>query len=427
MWRKARSAVVIAVVAWLLAGTSRAVATSTAERGLTADQLVQVALEANPQVKAARARWLSAVHSIQQNYAPADPIFGYYNVDSPTNGFSAASEHSLTVTDSFQFPGKGLLQADRAKLSAEVARLTYEAMIRDIRAQVETAYYQALLDRAQEEVQAETVASLQQVLKVTQVAYSTSQVTQADFISAEFDLATAQLQQRQLRLSEENDETTINQLLYRAPDEPLNLEQKIELAPLKTPLDQLIDRAAAARQEILAAALAQKNTDTSLELAKLEYAPDYTLGYTFDNYLLSSAAPAENGRMQDHGFSINFNVPIFFWLKQNEDVKKAGYDLEAARDDLSSIRSQTAATVTTLYRTARFADETAILYRDSLIPLARQDFIVALTSYQSGKIDFTMLANTVTATYSARSAYLQAANQFLAGKVALEQAIGEPF
>lgn len=426
MRRKPGSAAILAVVAWLLAGNCYATA-NTAEAGLTADQLVQVALEANLQVKSARARWLSAVHSIQQNYAPADPIFGYDNVDSPTNGFSQASVHTLTVTDAFQFPGKALLQADEAKRSADVARLTYEAMIRDIRAQTETAYYQAVLDGAQGEVQEETVASLQQVLKVTQVAYSTSQVTQSDFISAEFDLATAQLQQRQLKMSEANDETTINQLLYRAPDEPLNLDREFELKPLQMPLDQLIDRAAMARQEILEAALAQKNMDTSLELAKLEYAPDYTLGYTFDNYLLSSAAPAPNGRLQDHGFSIGFNVPVFFWLKQNEDVKKAGYDLEAAHDDFSSIRSQTAATVTTLYRTAQFAYESAILYRDSLIPLAQQDFIVALTSYQSGKIDFTTLANTVTASYSARSAYLQAANQFLAGKVALEQAIGKPF
>jgi outer membrane protein, heavy metal efflux system len=426
MGRKPGSAAILAVAAWLLTGSCLATVSST-EAGLTADQLVQVALEANPQVKGARARWLSAVHSIEQKYAPADPIFGYDNVDSPTNGFSQASLHTLTVTDAFQFPGKALLQADQAKHSADVLRLTYEAMIRDIRAQTETAYYQALLDRAQEDVQAETVASLQQLLKVTQVAYSTGQVTQSDFIGAEFNLATAQLQQRQLKISESNDETTINQLLYRAPDEPLNLDRELQLKPLQMSLDQLIDRAAMARQEILEAALAQKNMDTSLELAKLEYAPDYMLGYTFDNYLLSSAAPAETGRMQDHGFSIGFNVPVFFWLKQNEDVKKAGYDLEAAHDDLGSIRSQTAATVTTLYRTAQFAYGSAILYRDSLIPLARQNFIVALTSYQSGKIDFTTLANTVSASYSARSAYLQSANQFLAGKVALEQAIGEPF
>ncbi|HEY6420390.1 MAG TPA: TolC family protein, partial [Candidatus Binataceae bacterium] len=69
---------------------------------------------------------------------------------------------------------------------------------------------------------------------------------------------------------------------------------------------------------------------------------------------------------------------------------------------------------------------TSLLYRDSLTPLARQDFEVALIAYQSGKIDFVTLAGALKRNYDARVNYLQAANQFLAGEVALEQAIGAP-
>jgi outer membrane protein TolC len=49
-----------------------------------------------------------------------------------------------------------------------------------------------------------------------------------------------------------------------------------------------------------------------------------------------------------------------------------------------------------------------------------------LISYESGKIDFTTLVSTLQRSYDSRTAYLQAANQFLASRVALEQAIGEP-
>ncbi len=90
--------------------------------------------------------------------------------------------------------------------------------------------------------------------------------------------------------------------------------------------------------------------------------------------------------------SIGFNVPIFFWLKQNEDVARAKASLAAARSNQDLIKIQTAAAVTTLFRNAQYAYETAILYRDSLIPLARQNFRVALTAYQGGKIDFTTLS-----------------------------------
>jgi outer membrane protein TolC len=60
------------------------------------------------------------------------------------------------------------------------------------------------------------------------------------------------------------------------------------------------------------------------------------------------------------------------------------------------------------------------------VPLARQGLEVALVAYQSGKVDFVSLANALRQRNDARVAYLQAANQFLAQRIGLEQAIGQP-
>ena len=416
---------ILLTLAALIASAGPVVA-ATNEAKLQLGQLVEIATEVNPQVRAARARWFSAAHQVKQNYAPADPVFGYLNSDSPTDGFDQASVHTLAVTQSLQFPGKAMLQANHAARLAAIAHLMLQAVVRDVRAQTETGYYQLLLDNNLASLEGDRVEDLQRVMKVTQVAYTANQVTQTDFISSEFDFAVAQQAEHQSRSAILNDLTTLNQLMFRQPDEPLAVERRLELKPLDVRLDRLIDLATHMRQEILEAALAQRNALTALELAKLEYAPDYTIGYTFDNYLLSSAAPAPTGRMQDHGFSITLNLPVFFWIKQSEDVTRAKYDLQATSYDLNSMRSQTAATVTTLYRNAQVAYQTALLHRDTLAPLARQDFQVGLISYESGKIDFTALASTLQRSYDSRAAYLQAANQFLASRVALEQAIGEP-
>ncbi|HSR58887.1 MAG TPA: TolC family protein, partial [Candidatus Binataceae bacterium] len=216
------------VLAAMLAALPIASRARGAETGLNADQLVELAIEANPQVKSARARWDAARHQVLQNYAPADPVFSYSNVDS-RRGIGDAGLHSHQFTESFQFPGKALLQADTAKRSAEIARLTYDATLRDLRAAVETGYYQVLLDEALADVNAENIQNLKQVLEVTQVAYSANQVTQTDFISAEFDLAEAQQLQRQYQTARANHETNLNQLLYRAPGSPLNLDRTIRL------------------------------------------------------------------------------------------------------------------------------------------------------------------------------------------------------
>jgi outer membrane protein, heavy metal efflux system len=399
---------------------------AAAESGLTVSQLVQIALQANPQVRAARARCYAATHNIKQNYAPADPVFSFLNEDSPKNPFFVQPTlQSFQVTQALQFPGKGYLQGKVASRVADIARLTYQAVARDLRAQVETGFYQLLLDSALIGVAQENVANLRQVLNVAQVAYAANQVTQTDFVTAEFALATAQQTQRQLELNRANDQTTMNQLLFRRPDEPLRLLGELQLAGIEQRLDQLISLAKASRQEILQTALAQQNAETALTLAKLEYAPDYTVGYTFDHYLLATAGPAPTF-LQDHTISLGLNVPIFFWLRQREDNARAVYDLDAAREDLNSVVNQTAAQVTNLYRQAQFAYTTARLYRDTLIPLARQAFAVALISYEGGKVDFVTLINTFRQQSDSRVAYLQSLNQVLAQRIALEQAIGRP-
>jgi outer membrane protein TolC len=329
------------------------------EQPLTVGQLVEIAVEVNPQVRATKEQWDAAQHQILQNYAPADPTFTYANLES-SKDFNAAV-HAHSFSESFQFPGKALLQADEAKRTAKIAGLSYGSVVRDLRARVETAYYQVLLDEALIGINAENIANLKQVAHVTQVRYTTNQATQADLIGAEFALAQALLQQRQYETNRANDQVGLNQLLYRKPASPLNVERKIVLKRLELRLDKAVDTAVQARQEILAAALAEKNSTTALKLAEMEYLPDYTVGYEFD-YILQPGARPLPSVSQGNTFSIGFNIPIFFWIHQREDVHSAEHSMQAAHYGMNSVLSQTEATVTQLYQSAQFAYESAQQY-----------------------------------------------------------------
>jgi outer membrane protein TolC len=413
-------AVLVAVV--LMLGVAAA---SPSFAPLSLEQVVDLALEANSQVRTAEARWHSAEHQILPNYVPADPIVTYGNNGSPTNGITHPSDLAFSLSQSLQFPGKGYLQGQSAGRAAEIARLVYQAARRDVRAQAETAFYQLLLDQALFEVGQENVATLKQVLEVTEVGYSTGRVTQLDFITAEFNLSAAEQQEMQLEMSIATDRANLNQVLQRPPEEPLEIDGKLDLKHIVPRIEELVTAASAARQEILEAALTAENSETALTLAKLEYAPDFTLGFTYDRFQLLSASP-DNVHLNTYSFSIGLNVPVFFWYHQKEDVERARFDLRAAHSDLSTIRLQTATQVTNLYRQADLAYRTALLYRDSLVPLARQGVNVGLVAYQGGKIDFTTLSAALQQRNSARVTYLQQANQHLAQRIALEQAIGQP-
>src|SRR6202034_1340190 len=110
------------------------------------------------------------------------------------------------------------------------AHLTYEAAIRDLRAGVETAYYQILLDDGLIAINSDNIDNLKQVVNVTQAQYTGGQAAQSDLIGAELALEQAQLQQRQYQTNRLNDRAGLNQLLYRKPGSPLERgDQKIEL------------------------------------------------------------------------------------------------------------------------------------------------------------------------------------------------------
>ena len=267
---------------------------SAADAPLSKDQLVEIAIEANPAVKSARYRWDAAVHSIKQTVAPNDPIFTYSNTDSVSNPFGRPDLHSFGVTESFQFPGKAFHQRDQAIDAAEIAHLMLAATVRDVRAATEISYFQLVLDQASYDLNAENVENLDQVVRVAETAYSASAVQQTDVISAEFNLATARQFERQYRIAVANDKTALNLELYRPVGSPLAVDQTLKLEALNYPLDALIDRAYAARQEILEAALSQRSANTALYLAKMEYLPDFTAGIGNDQYTLSTAGPQPN-------------------------------------------------------------------------------------------------------------------------------------
>jgi outer membrane protein, heavy metal efflux system len=419
MVMKAMQIVLVAAVIFAAAGFATP---ARADSALSLRQVVRLAVEANPQVRASRYRWESAKHQIIQNYTPVDPQFSFSNQDSWRGFLSDSGLHSLSLTQALQFPGKGVLQGQNATRTAEIARLTYMAAVRDVTALTKTTYYQIQLDLALNDLINENVANLERVLKVTQIAYTANLATQGDYINAKFALEAAREMARQQVVTIANDKTALNILLDRRPDEPLEVDQNFDLASFEATLDEVIERAVSSRQEILEAALIEKNQDTAVTLAQLEYAPDYTVGFGFDHWLIASFAPSIK-HTQDWNFQIGFNLPIFFWAK-NEDIKRARQDLDAASEDLESIRIQTAGQVTTLYRQVLRTRETALLYRNTLIPLAHQAFEVMLVTYQGGKTDFTTLISTFRQQSDARSAYLQAVNQLLAQKVAIEQAAG---
>ena len=113
-------------------------------------------------------------------------------------------------------------------------------------------------------------------------------------------------------------------------------------------------------------------------------------------------------------------------MKQKEDVVRADYDLQAAREDLQGLRINTAAQVTLLYRHAQFDFQEALRYRDTIVPAREEVFKSALAAYRKHGAYLAELVHGRVQLREARSAYLQAAARLMQDRISLEQEIGEP-
>ena len=395
-----------------------------ADAPLSESQLVEIAIEANPAVKSARYNWDAALHSIKQTVAPNDPIFAYSNIDSVSSPFGRPALHSFSLTESFQFPGKALRQRDEAERSAEIAHLMLAATVRDVRAATETGYFQLVLDQALIDVNAENVQNLDQVVRVTETAYSGSAVPQTDVISAEFNLAAARQLQRQYLTAVQNDETALNLQLYRPVGEPLSVDRTLNLDALSYPLDALTDRAYAVRQEILEAALAERNSNTALYLAKMEYLPDFTAelrnDYTSQQRGASTPINSTTGLARSVSMcrSSSGSTRMRTWRVRRPAWRqraRPGSDQNSDRGGDCHVVPQRAVRLSNRDPLSRLADSAGAA-----------EFSRSADRLPVGKIDFVTLSTVLQSEYAARVSYLQAANQFLAGEVSLEQAIGAP-
>src|SRR5262249_9170916 len=154
------------------------------------------------------------------------------------------------VNESFQFPGKAFLHADSAQRTAEIARLTYDAAVRDAGANAAIACYQLALDRALDSRIIQTINDLQQIAGATRGDHR-----KANSKAVAAQIAEEQQNQRRLELARGDDEIQLNTILHRGFDEPVELDIAVELKPVQERVDALIERAWSRRQEVLQLAL----------------------------------------------------------------------------------------------------------------------------------------------------------------------------
>lgn len=375
----------------LAAAPSRAEPPAAVAPPLTRASAIRVALAANPSVTAARARWEAMKARVPQAAAWEDLSVSFQTrvgrfVDVPSDAFT---DHMLTIEQKAPLNGKNISRAREAGADAVAA---YEQVRRaelDVRAGVETAYWRLASAAAQLEVNRRNETLLAQAAGLSRARYEAGTQTQGDVLAATVERARLVEARADLERLRDDAQSALNVLLNRPARTPVG-----ELPSLGAEPDRHVHLPAPSRLDALALScrpevrIAQKRIEAAgarLELSQRSWLPDPALRLSAQQYNAASRAISE----VDIG--ITFTVPWLNPQKYRAENREARAGLTQKTAELAQLRAETLGLVRDGLTKLETYHHHYEVYRDEILPLARQGVTASRTGYESAKSNFSDL------------------------------------
>ncbi len=326
-----------------------------------------------------------------------------------------SSYRGISAMQDLPYPGKLNLRGQMAGQDVKVEQWNLEAARRQVRAEVESAYYELW---AADKTIANTQKNKDLLQKLSQIAeekYRVGRGLQQDVLRAQLGVSSILQTLTMLNQRRQTLIAKLNSLLLRPADAPIGALAPVEKSPLTYSLDELIERGVENSPEIRRQQELIEQSQYAVNLAQREYLPDFRVGYDYWQ---------RPGMPDMHGFNAGINVPIFYRSKQRERVKEAGYALESAKQSREAIRTALLFQVKEQYLQAKASDELLALYTRGLIPQSALTLESSLAAYQTGSLDFESLISNFTSVLQYEINYYQELANYQKALVNLEQITG---
>ncbi len=364
------------------------------------DSLIEEALEANPDLKAAEARW----HMFERKVIPAqsldDPQFSLSFVNFPVNslesGETAMTGKDLKLSQQFPFPGKLGTKGEMAEQQALWFKGVYEDAKLLLAQKVKDAYYLLYyLDKAVD-ITEKNIEILDDFIRLTETKYEVGTGLQQDVLKAQVERSKLLDSLFTFKQRRETARADLNTLLYRPSTSafgPINdfemtrVEPSLEALqqvsederPLYTSFSSLVDRFKAQRH-----------------LAKLDYWPDFNL---WAGYRIREDAPGDPVSGTDFvSGGVSINLPVYR-KKRDEAVAEADSAIRMAYEQYNDFRNKVHFGIHDAYVQMEKNRDLVLLFKTGIVPQANQTFQSAMAAYQVGEVDFLTLLDALLKLY----------------------------
>ena len=390
---------------------------------LELSSLIRVAVDRNPKVSAAKARWQATIEQYPQVTALPDPMFmyGYFlrNVETRVG----PQRHRVSFSQAFPYPGTLDAAGEVVKKAIEIERVKHEQVIRDLIVDLKLSYHElAYLQRAVE-LTRQNHGLVASILTIATARYAEGKTALNDVLKAQSQLAQLEYDLVLLEELQRVEHANIKGILSVPSTTLLGATVPVAYEPLDVELADIEKQALSKRQELRIAELSVKKAAQRIALAELQTKPmlkfDLMTIETGEALMLDAPGSGKNP------FSIGFGVTIpWSSLKNSSKIREAQQNHEVVTANERALEDQTKVALRKVYFRLENARRLVELYETTLIPQAGAAVEVAETWHQEGPKSIAGFLETQSVWLNFNLARLRAIADYQQNVARLEKLVG---
>jgi outer membrane protein, heavy metal efflux system len=365
----------------VLAQESTSKAKQTKAGQLTLKGAVAAALEKNPTIKTARAKWESARQRIPQAAAWDDPkltvnsLLGRF-VDISRNGFV---DQAVTVEQMIPLSGKN---RSKERITAAEAVAGFEDFRRqqlDVVSKTKASFFRLANVYLLLDLNEQQEAALSQTLDATKAKFEVGTQSQADYLTAQVERQKIIETRRDLEEKLSDEQSKLKVLMNQDPFSPLGRPVLNGALPHDFSSERLRRLTLANRPEVRQAQSMVIGASAKVELAKREWIPDPSVSLQAQHYNAGRQAISEINA------GVSIDLPWFNSKKYRAGEREAQSDLLAAQTSLEGAQTEALGMLRDQLQKIQTMHHHIELYQDQLLPSARQTVSSYQADYETNK------------------------------------------
>jgi cobalt-zinc-cadmium efflux system outer membrane protein len=388
---------------------------------ITLDEAVQLALQHNHNILAARTTITqSEAMEVTANLRPNPYLFtdwDYLPLFTPSS-MTAAYLHDLTEADM----GLGYLiergkKRERRFQAAKDATAVTRSQVADgeraLTFQVATLFTNIQLAESTIDLAQQDLKSFEQTVEIGEFQFNSGGISEDNYLKIELQLLQFETDLEQAQLVRAQGLSDLRQLLgYESVPADYDVVDAFDYLPLNTNLEGLQMQALQNRPDLRAAQQSVTAANSQYALAKADGKQDLTVqaNYTHVNGI--------------NGASIYASIPLPIFNRNQGEIARTSSVITQMQEQQSATNGQVLTDVRDAYEGLRSNDRVVLLYRNKFRDVAKKDRDIADYAYHRGAVALLDFLDAERSYRSTELGYRQALASYLLALEQLREAVG---